>query len=100
MSVVATVAEPPVKPLTQVARRRPHLERYADVAIAAGFSILVFCVHPLGQVFGKPFWLDEAWVANLANAPLSRQGGLLSGSPLGMVMPLPVLPRGAPAPVP
>jgi hypothetical protein len=70
-------------------------ERGVDVAIVILLALLVFLVHPLGAMFRRPYWLDEAWVADLAKAPLSRQAELSSSTPIGWALLLRLVPSHA-----
>ncbi len=80
---------------THIGRRSRARERRVDVGIIAGLVVLVLCVHPLGTMLRRPFWLDEAWVAELANAPFSRQVDLSSVSPIGWIALLRLVPGDA-----
>jgi len=69
--------------------------RYLEVAIAGAFALAVLLLHPVGAMFARPYWLDEAWVADLARAPLSRQMTLSSSTSIGWVLLLRLVPGHA-----
>jgi hypothetical protein len=77
---------------TYAVRRVAHA--LPDLAIAAFLSVGVFVVHPLSYVLHHPFWLDEAWVATLTAAPLSRGVSLLASTPVGWLILLRWMPGG------
>ena len=74
------------------ARRR----RSIDWGLGAAFAVAVLCVQPVGLMFRRPFWVDEAWVADLVKIPLSRQVALSSSTPLGWALLLRLVPGHGP----
>jgi hypothetical protein len=54
-----------------------------DAVASAGFIALVFVVHDVPYLLGRPFWVDEAWVADSTRVPLNRVPAMASTSPLG-----------------
>jgi len=62
---------------------RQIAERSFDIVTPIVLATATFVVHPLGTVLRQPFWLDEAWVASVARAPLRQWLDLSSSSPLG-----------------
>ncbi len=60
-------------------------DRY-DVGIAAAAASVTLLVHPVSGILRHPYWVDEAWVAALTRAPLTRLPRLSSSSPLGFVV--------------
>ena len=50
---------------------RVEWDRY-DTAIVTVAAIATIFVHPVRTMLKHPFWLDEAWVAVLTRAPLTR----------------------------
>jgi hypothetical protein len=59
-------------------------DRY-DAPIIAAAAIATLFVHPSGALLHHPYWLDEAWVADLTRVPLSRLIGFSSVAPVGFV---------------
>jgi hypothetical protein len=66
-------------------------DRY-DTAFVVATVIATTIVHPLHRILSHPYWLDEAWVAVLTKAPLSRLPRLSSSSPVGFVALLKLVP--------
>jgi len=66
-------------------------DRY-DTAIVTVASIVTIFVHPVRTMLKHPFWLDEAWVAALTRAPLTRLPRLSSSAPVGFVALLKLVP--------
>jgi hypothetical protein len=66
--------------------------RSLDLGIGAAFALAVLFVQPLGVLFRRPFWVDEAWVADLVKVPLSRQVALSSSTPIGWALLLRLVP--------
>jgi hypothetical protein len=66
-------------------------DRY-DTAIMAVASIATIFVHPVRTMLKHPFWLDEAWVAALTRAPITRLPRLSSSAPFGFVLLLKLVP--------
>jgi hypothetical protein len=57
--------------------------RTAD-AVAVGLLVAaMLLVHRLGDVLDPPYWVDEAWVAVAAKAPLTDLPWVTASSPLG-----------------
>jgi hypothetical protein len=76
----------------------PARSRFAgtplDALIATLLALAVFVLHPLAYVLHAPLWLDEAWVADLARAPLSRALTLSSSTPIGWLLLVRLVPGG------
>ena len=53
------------------ARRDREWDRY-DTAIVTAVAIATIFVHPVRTMLRHPYWFDEAWVAALTRAPLTR----------------------------
>jgi hypothetical protein len=68
-------------------------DRY-DAAIVAAAAVATLCVHPVGAMLHHPYWLDEAWVADLTRVPLARVAGFSSVTPVGFVTLLKLVPGG------
>lgn len=66
--------------------------RVVDAGLALALALGTLVVQSLGAVLSRPFWVDEAWVADLAHAPLSRQVALSSSTPVGWVLLLRLVP--------
>lgn len=66
-------------------------DRY-DTAFVVASVIATTIVHPVHRILSHPFWLDEAWVAVLTKAPLSRLPSLSSSTPVGFVALLRLVP--------
>jgi len=66
-------------------------DRY-DITIVVVASIVTIFVHPVRTMLKHPFWLDEAWVAALTRAPLTRLPHLSSSAPFGFVALLKLVP--------
>lgn len=66
-------------------------DRY-DTTIVTVASIATIFVHPVRTMLKHPFWLDEAWVAALTRAPLTRLPHLSSSAPFGFVVLLKLVP--------
>ena len=56
-----------------------------DPAIAVIAAIATVFVHPVSQLLRQPYWVDEAWVADLTRAPLSRMVAVGSPTPVGFL---------------
>ncbi len=63
-----------------------------DVVIAAGAVIVTILVHPVSQLLGHPYWVDEAWVADLTRAPWHRMVAVGSPTPVGFIALLKLVP--------
>ncbi len=70
---------------------RVEWDRY-DTAIVTAVVIATIFVHPVRTMLKHPFWLDEAWVAALTRAPLTRLPHLSSSAPFGFVALLKLVP--------
>ncbi len=66
-------------------------DRY-DTAIVTVATLATIFVHPVRTMLKHPFWLDEAWVAALIRAPLTRLPHLSSSAPFGFVALLKLVP--------
>ena len=66
--------------------------RVVDAGLALALAAGVLVVQSVGTVLHRPFWVDEAWVADLAKAPVSRQVALSSSTPIGWVLLLKLVP--------
>lgn len=64
------------------------------MGIAIALAVGVFIVHPLSYGLSHPFWLDEAWVATLATAPLGRALEFSSSTPIGWLLLVRLVPGG------
>lgn len=62
------------------------------LALLVGLS--VFLVHDVDYLLRTPFWLDEAWVASAARAPLQLVPSLTSSTPVGWTLLLRLVPFG------
>ena len=69
--------------MTEPASRRAW--NGVDVTIAACAAIATVLVHPVSQLLRHPYWVDEAWVADLTRAPWSRMVAVGSPTPVGFV---------------
>ena len=70
---------------------RVEWDRY-DTAIVTVAAIATIFVHPVRTMLKHPFWFDEAWVAALTRAPLTRLPHLSSSAPFGFVALLKLVP--------
>jgi hypothetical protein len=76
--------------------RAARVGRVIDASLAVALAAGVLLVQSLHTLLQHPFWLDEAWVADLVKAPLSRQIALSSSTPVGWAVLLRLVPgRGA-----
>jgi len=95
-SGVADPVEDGTAPGPDVLPARPS--RFAgtrvDVAIATVLALSVCVLHPVSYILHAPFWLDEAWVADLARAPLARALTLSSSTPIGWLLLVRLVPGG------
>lgn len=66
--------------------------RVVDAGLALALALGVLVVQSRGALLHRPFWIDEAWVADLAHAPLSRQVALSSSTPIGWALLLRLVP--------
>jgi hypothetical protein len=65
-----------------------------DLVLAAVTGLAVLLVHDVPYLLHHPYWLDEAWVADSARAPLSLLPHLTSSSPIGWTFLLHIVPFG------
>jgi hypothetical protein len=65
-----------------------------DFVLAAVIGLAVLLVHDVPYVLHHPYWLDEAWVADSARAPLSQLPHLTASSPIGWTFLLHIVPLG------
>ena len=56
-----------------------------DIAIAVCAGIATVLVHPVSQMLSRPYWVDEAWVADLTRASWSRMVAVGSPTPVGFI---------------
>jgi len=63
-----------------------------DTAFVVATVIATTIVHPVRLILSHPYWVDEAWVAVLTKAPLSRLPRLSLSSPVGFVVLLKLVP--------
>jgi hypothetical protein len=63
-----------------------------DAAVVVTVTVATIFLHPFRVALRHPFWLDEAWVAVLTKAPLTRLPGLSSSAPVGFVALLRLVP--------
>jgi hypothetical protein len=70
--------------------------RWIDGGLIVAAALGALAVQPIGTMFHRPFWVDEAWVADLVKIPLSRQIALSSSTPIGWALLLRLVPGTAP----
>jgi hypothetical protein len=63
-----------------------------DLAIAVIAAIATLFVHPISKLLHQPYWVDEAWVADLTRASWSRMVAVGSPTPVGFVALLKLVP--------
>ncbi len=63
-----------------------------DWFIVAIVGAATFFVHPIHLMLTRPYWLDEAWVADLTRVPWTRLPRLSSSTPVGFVALLRLVP--------
>ncbi len=63
-----------------------------DWCIVAIVGAATFFVHPIHLILTRPYWLDEAWVADLTRVPWTRLPRLSSSTPVGFVALLRLVP--------
>ncbi len=56
-----------------------------DPAIAVIAAIATLFVHPISKLLHQPYWVDEAWVADLTRASWSRMVAVGSPTPVGFL---------------
>jgi hypothetical protein len=74
------------------ARRSIVLESLLAGALAASTLL----VHDLQSILNRPYWLDEAWVADSTRVPLSQVPLVTSSSPIGWTVLLRLMAVGGP----
>jgi hypothetical protein len=77
-------------------RRLPGRLDAVDYGLAALLALAVLLVHDLPYLLDRPFWLDEAWVADTVRARLGLVPSLSSSTPLGWAFLLRLVPFGGP----
>ena len=75
-TVAARAEEPGPGPAAPTEPDEPTLrwDRF-DWAIVSVVFVATFFVHPIHLIVTRPYWLDEAWVADLTRVPLTRLRG-------------------------
>jgi hypothetical protein len=56
-----------------------------DPAIGVIAAIATLFVHPISKLLAQPYWVDEAWVADLTRASWSRMVAVGSPTPIGFL---------------
>ena len=77
-------------------RRLPGRLDAVDYGLAALLALAVLLVHDLPYLLHRPFWLDEAWVADTVRARPGLVPSLSSSTPLGWTFLLRLVPFGGP----
>lgn len=67
--------------------------RIVDASIAIALAVGTVLTFDRADVFHRPFWVDEAWVADSTRAPLSQLRLLTSSTPIGWTMLLRLVPH-------
>jgi hypothetical protein len=77
-------AEPQIIPTGRHPGETPRV--WLEALAVAALASTVFVVHPFGYVMHHSYWGDEAWVAVLSKAPLTRLVSLSSSTPIGWLL--------------
>jgi hypothetical protein len=93
---VQSLQESPEIPLARVDRLVDRASSttwdWYDTRLVVVGAIATIFVHPVHAMLSRPYWFDEAWVAALTRAPLSRLPHLGAGVPVGFVALLKLVP--------
>ena len=66
-----------------------------DALLVVALVVAAFVVHPVGLMMRRPYWVDEAWVADLTRLPFARALSLSSSTPVGWLTLLRSIPGDA-----
>jgi hypothetical protein len=64
----------------------------ASLTALLALTVLAVCARRPGYLLSRPFWLDEAWVADSIRAPLSELRTVTSSTPVGFTLLLRAIP--------
>ncbi len=79
-------------------RRAPSMSAgldLTDALLVGALMVTTFLVHPVALMMRRPYWVDEAWVADLTRLPFARSLSLSSSTPVGWLALLHLIPGEA-----
>jgi hypothetical protein len=67
---------------------------WPEIAIGVILAACVVVAHPVAEMLRRPYWIDEAWVADLTRVSWSTAAARSSSTPLGWLALLRLVPGG------